>query len=159
LPGAITGEVHLGPAEATRTLAEAFRADSIALRFVHESDGVIVSEWLEVPGYVVATGRPLGPGTVRVRAWVDRGVINQADTASVYTVETAYRVFADPSREERELEQPVADTHPARVKVARLLDRLMREFGDLPAVPDSTAPAVADSTRPVIPPPPPPPPR
>jgi len=154
LPGAITGEVHLGPAEATRTLAEAFQADSIALRFVHESDGVIVSEWLDVPGYVVNPGRALGPGSVRVRAWVDLGVITQADTASVYTVETAYRVFADPSREERELEQPVAETHPARVKVARLLDRLMREYGDLPALPDSAA---ADSTKPVIPPPTPPP--
>jgi hypothetical protein len=152
LPGAITGEVHLGPAEATRTLAEAFTADSITLRFVHEGDGVIVSEWIDVPGYSVNAGRALGPGTVRVRAWVDRGVITQADTASVYTIETAYRVFADPSRDERELEQPVAETHPARLKVARLLDRLVREFGDAPAVPDSTAvPAV-----PPTPPPPPP---
>ena len=137
LPGTATGEVHLGPEEATRILAAAFTADSIALRFVHEGDGVIVSEWLDVPGYQKSTGRVLGPGSVRVRAWVDRGVINQADTASVYTVETAYRVYADPSREERELEQPVAETHPARLKVARLLDKLVRTYGDAPAPPDS----------------------
>ena len=151
LPGAVTAEVHLGPEEATRALAEAFKSDSIALKFVHEGDGVIVSEWLDVPGYSVATGRALGPGSVRVRAWVDLGVITQADTSSVYTVETAIVVFADPSRDERELEQPVAETHPARVKVARLLERLTRLHGDAPAVPDSTA-------APAIPPPPPPPP-
>jgi len=120
---------------------------------VHEGDGVIVSEWIDVPGYAVNTGRALGPGTVRVRAWVDLGVINQADTASVYTVEAAYRVFADPSREERELEQPVADTHPARLKVARLLKRLVREYGDGPSVPDSTAPAVRLDPPPPAPPP------
>ena len=153
LPGAATGEVHLGPAEATKILAEALRTDSIALRFVHEGDGVIVSEWLEVPGYQRASDRVLGPGTVRVRAWIDLGVVSQADTSSVYVVETAYRVYADPSREERELEQPVAETHPARVKVVRLLDRLIREYGDAPVVP-----AVPDSTRPPVPPPPPPPP-
>ena len=150
LPGAATGEVHLGPAEATKTLAEALTADSIQLKFVHESDGVIVSEWLDVPGYQRASGRALGPGTVRVRAWVDLGVVSQGDTASVYTVETAYRVYADPSRDERELEQPVADTHPVRVKVVRLLDRLVKQYGGVSAV--------ADSTRPPMPPPPPPPP-
>ena len=112
---------------------------------------MIVSEWLDVPGYQQAAERPLGPGTVRVRAWVDRGVITQADTSSIYTVETAYVVYADPSREERELEQPVAETHPARVKVARLLERLIRLHGDAPAPADSTAP-------PAMPPPPPPPP-
>jgi hypothetical protein len=32
LPGAATGEVHLGPAEATKTLAEALTADSIQLK-------------------------------------------------------------------------------------------------------------------------------
>jgi hypothetical protein len=148
LSGAATAEVHLGPAEATSILAEALKTDSIALRFVHEGDGVIVSEWLDVPGYALATGRPLGPGSIRVRAWVDRGVITQADTSSVYTVETAYRVYADPSREDRELEQPVAETHPARVKVARLLDRLVREYGD--------PPVAADSILRTPPPPPPP---
>jgi len=76
--------------------------------------------------------------------------VSQGDTASVYTVETAYRVYADPSRDERELEQPVADTHPVRVKVVRLLDRLVKQYGGVSAV--------ADSTRPPMPPPPPPPP-
>jgi hypothetical protein len=94
-----------------------------------------VSEWLDVPGYQRASGRALGPGTVRVRAWVDLGVVSQGDTASVYTVEAAYRVYADPSRDERELEQPVAETHPVRVKVARLLDRLVKQYGGAPRSP------------------------
>jgi len=149
LPGAATGEVHLGPEEATRTLAAALKADSIELQFVHEGDGVIVSEWLDVPGYQKSNGRGLGPGTVRVRAWVDRGVITQADTASVYTIETAYRVYVDPSREERETEQPVADTHPARVKIVKLLERVSKEHG-------GGGPAPADSALRVPAPPPPP---
>ena len=149
LPGAATGEVRLGPEEATRVLADALKADSIEIHFVHAGDGVIVSEWLDVPGYQKSTGRGLGPGTVRVRAWVDRGVITQADTASVYTVETAYRVFVDPSREERETEQPVADTHPARVKTVKLLERVTKEHG-------GGGPAPADSALRVPPPPPPP---
>ena len=149
LPGAATGEVHLGPEEATKVLAEALTTDSIALHFVHEGDGVIVSEWLDVPGYQKSNGRGLGPGTVRVRAWVDMGVITQADTASVYTVETAYRVYADPSREERETEQPVAETHPARIKIAKLLERIVKEHG-------GGGPAPADSVlRQPAPPPPP----
>ena len=86
---------------------------------------------------------------MRVRAWVDRGVITQADTASVYTVETAYRVFVDPSREARETEQPVGDLHPARVKIVKLLERLTKEHG-------GGGPAPADSTlRQPAPPPPP----
>jgi hypothetical protein len=149
LPGAATGEVHLGPEEATRALASALQADSIELHFVHEGDGVIVSEWLDVPGYQKSNGRGLGPGTVRVRAWVDRGVITQADTASVYTVETAYRVFVDPSRDERETEQPVGELHPARVKIVKLLERIVKEHG-------GGGPAPADSTlRQPAPPPPP----
>ena len=137
LPGAATAEVHLGPEEATRVLVEALKEDSIPARFVHEGDGVVVSEWVDVPGYQVSASRILGPGSVRVRAWVDRGAITQADTSSVYTIETAYRVYADPSREERELEQPVAETHPARLKVAKLLQKLVGAYGDAPVAADS----------------------
>ena len=151
LPGAVTGEIHLGPEEATRTLAAALTADSIELHFVHEGDGVIVSEWLDVPGYQKSDGRGLGPGTVRVRAWVDMGVITQADTASVYTVETAYRVYADPSREERETEQPVAETHPARVKIVKLLERISKLYGGGPAPADSVLRQPAPPPPPAMP--------
>ena len=54
LPGAATAEVHLGPEEATRVLVEALKEDSIPARFVHEGDGVVVSEWVDVPGYQVS---------------------------------------------------------------------------------------------------------
>ncbi len=130
LPGPLTGEVRLSMAAATETLAEALRADSVALRRVYPRDGVVESDWLQVPGYAVTGARRLGPGIVRVRGWVDPG----KPFHSVYTVEVAFRAYADPSREERELEQPVAQTHPARIKVARVLERIVVQYGDSAAV-------------------------
>jgi hypothetical protein len=133
-------------AEATRVLADSLQADSIPMKRVVEIDGMIESNWFNVPGYTVASGRHLGPGVVRVRGWVDPGKAGY----SVYTIEAVYRVYADPSREERELEQAVAETHPARVKVTKLLDRLVQLYGDpTERKADSTAKAPAKDTLPV----------
>jgi len=142
LPGSATAEVELFQGRATQILAEALRADSIPVARVVEIDGVIESDWFAVPGYQVVQSRALGPGTVRVRAWVDIGKPGY----SVYTIETVYRVYADPSRQERELEQPVAETHPARVKVAKLLERLVERYGEPVVKPDTGAKAPAVDT-------------
>lgn len=137
LPGPVTAELHLVPVEATRILAAALQSDSIPLRRIVERDGVIESEWFDVPGYTVASGRRLGPDVVRIRAWVDLGKPGH----SVITLEAAYRVFVDPSREPRELEQPVAETHPARAKAARLVERLVELHGDPAEQPPRPGPA------------------
>lgn len=131
LPGAPTAEVRLLQARATQILAEALRADSIPLRRVEERDGIIESNWFEVPGYQVTRNRPLGPGIVMVRGWIDVGKAGH----SVYIVETVYRVYADPSRPARELEEPVALNHPARVKIGKVLEALVKEYGEPPPPP------------------------
>lgn len=141
VPGSPTAEVRLLVPQATEVLAEALRNDSIPLRRVEAIDGLIESEWFRVPGYAVASGRPLGPGVVRVRAWVDVGKPGH----SIYTLETVYRVFADPSRDPRELEQPVAETHPARLKVKKVLETLLTEYGEPVVKADSAARAKPDT--------------
>ena len=138
MPGSPTAEVRLMQAQATTVLAEALRADSIPVSRVEELDGLIESAWFVVPGYQVSRDRPLGPGIVLVRAWVDVGKAGH----SVYTIETVYRVFADPSRPARELEEPVAATHPARVKIGKVLEGLVKQYGEpppTPAMPRDTA--------------------
>ncbi|HET9514499.1 MAG TPA: hypothetical protein VFO95_11285 [Gemmatimonadales bacterium] len=141
VPGSPTAEVRLLVPRATEVLAEALRSDSIPLKRVVEIDGVIESEWFSVPGYAVAGGRPLGPGIVRVRAWVDVGKPGH----SIYTLETVYRVFADPSRDPRELEQPVSETHPASLKVKKVLETLLTEYGEPVVKADSAARAKPDT--------------
>ncbi len=142
VPGSPTAEVRLLVPQATEVLAEALRTDSIPLKRVEAIDGLIESEWFSVPGYAVATGRPLGPEIVRVRAWVDVGKPGH----SIYTLETVYRVLADPSRDPRELEQPVADAHPARLKVKKVLEMLLTEYGEPVVKADSAARPVRDTT-------------
>lgn len=140
VPGSPTAEVRLLQARATQVLAEALRADSIPIRRVEELDGIIESEWFTVPGYQITRDRPLGPGTVMVRAWVDVGKPGH----SVYFIETVYRVYADPSRPARELEEAVSLNHPARVKVGKVLEGLVKDYGEPPPPPP---PAPPDTVR------------
>lgn len=126
LPEVATAQVRLEVPQATRALADQLQADSIPLRRVVERDGVVESEWFSVPGYVKAPARPLGTGIVRVRGWVDVGKAGH----SVYSVETVYRVFADPSRPDRELEATVPTNHPTAVKVRNGVLALLLKHGD-----------------------------
>jgi hypothetical protein len=131
LPGSPTAEVRLTQARATTVLAEALKADSIPVKRIEEIDGLIESDWFAVPGYQVSRDRPLGPGIVLVRAWVDVGKAGH----SVYVIETVYRVYADPSRPARELEEAVGANHPARVKVGKVLEGLVKQYGEPPPAP------------------------
>ena len=115
VPGSPTAEVRLLVPRATEVLAEALRSDSIPLKRVVEIDGMIESEWFSVPGH------------------------------SIYTLETVYRVFADPSRDPREQEQPVSETHPARLKVKKVLETLLTEYGEPVVKADSAARAKPDT--------------
>jgi len=167
LPEAATAQVRLEVPAATKALADALRADSIPVARVVERDGVVESDWFEVPGFMVTTKRPLGPSVVRVRGWVDVGRPGH----SLYTVEAAYRVYADPSRPSRELEASLPEGHPAQVQVHAAIRKLLRQYGSPDDVkadsiaqrllqmqlrkpeaskPDTTkpAPAKADTTKP-----------
>ena len=126
MPGTAGAQVHLEVPQATRVLADSLQADSIPVVRVVERDGLVESPWFQVPGYQPFRGRPLGPSVVQVRAWVDVGKAGH----SVYSVETVYRVMADPSRPERELEAQVEPDHPVSLKVQEVVRRLLYRFGD-----------------------------
>jgi len=126
VPSAFTAQLRLEPPEALDTILAAFRADSIPLRRVEVRDGWFESGWLHSPELTPATGRAVGPEFVRIRGWVDLGKPYHAR----YTVETVYRVLLDPSREDRELELAVADTHPASLRVRELLSGILKAYGD-----------------------------
>lgn len=136
VPSAFTAQLRLDPPEAFDTILAAFQADSIPLRRVEVRDGWFESGWLRSPELTPATGRAVGPEFVRIRGWVDLGKPYHAR----YTVETVYRVLLDPSREDRELERAVADTHPASLRVRQLLSGILKAHGDPE---DQTADSVA----------------
>lgn len=138
LLGSARGEVRLGTKAATERLAEALQADSIPVSRIEPRDGYLETGWFDA-----TTGRPagrsaLGPGSVRVRGWIDPGRIDHSDLR----VEVAYRAVRDLSVPERELERPVPADHPVMVRVKAVLDSLERRFGDprpRPVSPDTEA--------------------
>ncbi|MGH7703810.1 MAG: hypothetical protein ACREMO_11995 [Gemmatimonadales bacterium] len=128
--GPVTGapqtEIELKVPAATRLLADRLIADSIPVTRIEPRDG-----FLETPWFDTASGRPtgrrrLGPGVVRLRAWVDPTQPGH----SQLTVETLFRPLADPSLPERELDRQVSPTHPTASKVKDVLESLTREYGD-----------------------------
>lgn len=120
MPDAARVEVELFVPQATRALALALDADSIPVRRTEPDDGWLESEWMDAVSLQPVTGRPLGIGTVKVRAFVEPGQPNH----SVIIVETVYRPVADPSRPERDLERQVPAGHPVAARVAKILDAL-----------------------------------
>lgn len=126
LPNALTAQLRLEVPEGFDTLLAAFRADSIPMIRVEARDGFFDSGWLTSPDLRSTTARPVGPGFVRIRGWADLG----KPYHTRYTVETVYRVRLDPSRDDRELEVAVADTHPANLRVRRVLSGVLARHGD-----------------------------
>jgi hypothetical protein len=140
-PDASGVEIRLRPVEATRRLAEALQADSIALARVRLRDGYIETAWLDSATGRPTARRPIGTGVVRLRSWADPGRPGN----TVLTVETLYRPYADPSLPERELERQVPRTHPTALKVERVLAALLKRHGGPP--PPAAAQPSARATR------------
>jgi hypothetical protein len=128
-PEAAGVEIRLRPQEATRRLAEALQADSLAPAQVRLRDGYLETKWLDSATGRPTGRRPLGTDVVRLRGWVDPG----RPGFSVLTVETLYRPLADPSLPERELERQVPRTHPTAVKVEQVLQAMLKRYGGPPA--------------------------
>lgn len=120
MPDAARVEVELFVPQATRALALALDADSIPVRRTEPDDGWLESEWMDAVSLQPVTGRPIGIGTVKVRAFVEPGQPNH----SVIIVETVYRPVVDPSRPERDLERQVPAGHPVAARVVKILDAL-----------------------------------
>jgi hypothetical protein len=127
-PEAAGIEIRLRSPEATRRLAEALQADSLPPARVRLRDGYLETAWLDSATGQPTTRRPLGTSVIRLRAWADPGRPGN----TVLTVETLYRPLADPSLPERELERQVPRTHPAAVKVERILAALLERHGGPP---------------------------
>jgi hypothetical protein len=119
-PEASQVEVRTKVPEATQRLITALTNDSIPLIKQTTRDGYVESPWLDSATMRPTSARPVGPGVVKLRGWVDPGRVGY----SVITVEGAYRRMADPSLPERELESPVPENHPVRFRIDSLLARI-----------------------------------
>jgi hypothetical protein len=136
LPEAAGIEVRLPVRDATRHLAEDLKASAIPIRKVMIRDGYMESGWFSARTGRPTNRRPLGTGTVRVRAWADPA----RPGSSLLSVETSYRPTADPSLPERELDRQVPRDHPVAVKVTDVLKKLVERYGG-PPPPQSQPPA------------------
>jgi hypothetical protein len=142
MPEALGSEIRLPVPEATRRLADALKADSIPAQTVRLKDGYVETQWFNAQtGQRASQRRSMGPGVVRVRAWVDPA----RPGSSQLTVETMYRPVADPSLPLRELERPVSADHRVARKVQAVLVRLGERYG---APPPAAAPAPAEPEQP-----------
>jgi len=147
LPKATTAQVELAIPEATRALSEQLAKDSITLKTIREADGYLDSGWLDARTLEPTGARPLGPGVVRVRAWVNP----DKEFWSELVVEASYRPLDDPSRPERELDVTLPEDHPLQLRIAGALRALVERYGDAEALralaPPTTVPAKPDSAK------------
>ena len=143
LPLATVAQVELPIPEATRVLSEALAKDSISIRTIHEADGFLDSGWLDARTLEPTGARPLGPGVVRVRAWVNP----DKEFWSELVVEASWRPMDDPSRPERELDMSLPEDHPLQRKIAGALRTLVERYGDAEAL-RALAPPTAQPARP-----------
>ncbi len=126
-PSAPVFEVELTVADATRALALALDADSFPIRRTEVKDGWLESDWFNASTRQPTSQRRLGPGVVKLRAFIDPARAGSSDsTHSNITVEVVYRPLADPSRSDRDLEREVPANHPIEGRVVLLLTRLVK---------------------------------
>ena len=120
MPEARRGELELDVPAATDSLAKVLVAAGIPVARVAARDGYLETPWFDTATGRPAAGRPLGPGRVRVRAWVSPSRYRYSELV----VETVFRPFADPSAAPRDLEESVAYSHPVRQRVRTALASL-----------------------------------
>jgi hypothetical protein len=126
LPSAALAEVELDLPSATRTLAEALRADSLPVAKVEERDGYLDSGWFDAGSLTPTSRMPVGTNVVRIRAWATPTKFGFVELQ----IETVYRPFVDPSRPERDLEILVPPDHAVQHRVNGVIRRLLEQHGD-----------------------------
>jgi hypothetical protein len=131
VPEAAITEIKLAPTEAVRLLADALKADSIPPARVELRDSWLETRWFDTATGAPVRHRPVGAGTVRVRAWADP---THPGNSKVF-VETVYRPVVDPSMPERELDREVPRNHPVALKVRAALAELVKRYGGPPKPP------------------------
>ncbi len=120
MPEARQGQIELDPQEATKKLAEAMTAAGLPVDEVATREGFVSTAWYDTTTKKRVSGRALGAGDVRIRAWVMPWRYGWSEI----TMEAVYRPLADPSLPERELERSVAYSHPARVAIREIMQRM-----------------------------------
>ena len=131
--------VHAKIPAATERLVRALTVDSIPIAFQSTRDGWVETPWLNASTLKPTDARPIGADVVRIRGWVNP----DKEGFSTITVEAAYRPYADPSLQGRELERPVPKDHPVQVKLDSMLAHIPKgrsATATLVPVPDSTVP-------------------
>jgi cell division septation protein DedD len=134
MPEARQGQIELDPQEATKKLAEAMTAAGLPVDEVATREGFVSTAWYDTTTKKKVSGRALGAGDVRIRAWVMPWRYGWSEI----TMEAVYRPLADPSLPERELERSVAYSHPARVAIREI----MQQMGVTSTVAEADAPKV-----------------
>jgi hypothetical protein len=120
MPEARQGQIELDPQEATKKLAEAMTAAGLPVDEIATREGFVSTAWYDTTTKKEVSGRALGAGNVRVRAWVMPWRYGWSEI----TMEAVYRPLADPSLPERELERSVTYNHPARVAIREIMQRM-----------------------------------
>ncbi len=131
VPGALDVEVGLDIPDATELLAQQLAEDSIPVSVTAPRDGYLETSWFEAASGAPTRSRPLGPGVVRVRAWVN----SAAERHSDLLVEVVYREVFDPSLDQRELDLQVPGDHPVARRVARSLSAMSANYPPRHGVP------------------------
>jgi hypothetical protein len=132
ITGAVIAELDVRVPTATKLVADALRADSLPVSRVELRDGWIETPWFDSQTRAPTAARRLGPGVVRIRAWLDPA----RPGYSRLHIETVERPLADPSLPERELEQQVPLDHPISARVQEIVAALVKQYGGA----DSTGP-------------------
>ena len=122
--GSVRVELALPRDLATQELADQLVVDTIPVTVVQLQDGYLETPWFDAATGTLTDDRRLGPEVVRLRAWIDTG----APRHSYLTVELVYRPLADPSRSQRQLDQQVANDHPAAERLGRALEALTARY-------------------------------
>lgn len=126
--GAPKIEVELKTKQATEVLGDILKGDSLPVTRIDSRDGLIETAWFRTTDSKATHARPLGPGVVQVRAWIDPSRAG----FSYVTLETVYRPIADPSLAPRELDRQVPPDHPVGKRMKQIVIELSRLYSDEP---------------------------
>jgi hypothetical protein len=122
--GVTKEEVFLDVPAATNAFAEILEADSLPVGRVEARDGYVETAWFDASTKAATDARRLGPGVVRVRAWIDPSRRGH----SWITAETVYRPIANPALDQRDLDTQVPPDHPVGQRISQIVTELAKLY-------------------------------
>ena len=128
LPLARTAQIYARPQQVIPALADLVKAESLRVRRANPRDGYLETDWYDTRTHRSfrndAAVRDMSH-TVKLRCWADPYVPGQ----TILTVEVAYRLRQDPSRNGRDLEILAAGGQPGDTLAGKLLAQLKQQLG------------------------------